>query len=106
MCVLCKIINILASVVAVVVAVVSVIALYKVLFVLSNRIGTTDGSLAILAAVFAFGMLKKVTKNCGFCKRGCGCGNANCDCGSGCACGKGGCDCGHDHGDASMPHQH
>jgi hypothetical protein len=86
---------------------VALYASYRVFFVLENRIGTTDGSLVIIAAIFCLGAVNKGMKMCPCRSKGCGCGGGcacgkeNCDCGD-----KGGCDCGHDHGDASAPHQH
>lgn len=93
----CKTVGMISMLLVSIFTLVALYATYRVFFVLENRIGTTDGSLAIIAAVFCLGAVKKGMKMCPCRSKGCGCGG-------GCSCGdKGGCDCGDKGG---MPHQH
>ncbi len=110
-CMTCKSVNLAVMILTVLFTLAALYGAYRVFFVLENRMGLSDASLAIIAAVFCLGAVKKGMKMCSCRSKGCGCGGG---CGGGCACGKencdcgdkGGCDCGHDHGDAAAPHQH
>lgn len=94
-CLACKIITIVVQVLVTLLVLAALYGAYRVFFVLENRAGLSDASLAIIAAVFSMGAMKKGMKICPCrSKGGCGCGMAGCGCGGGCPCGKDHCDCG------------
>lgn len=98
-CLVCKSVNLVVMILSVLFTLAALYGAYRVLFVLDNRMGLSDASLAIIAAVFCLGAVKKGMKMCSCrSKGGCGCG-AGCDCGGKCGCGsKDSCGCGGDHG--------
>jgi len=97
-CLTCKIVGTIIAILGAVLALASLYAVYRVHIGTANAFGSTNGSLSIIAAVFALGLAKKGMKMCPCRSKGCGCGAAGCNCGDGCSCGKENCNCGSDHG--------